>query len=216
MLSIDSMVGFYESFGYLSVFGVLLLCGFGLPIPEDISLIAGGIISGLGVTNVHIMVLVGYAGVMLGDSIIYNLGRIFGKKVFDKKIVGKSSGQWYDRILKSFNKNGKWVLFAARFLPGLRTPIFLTAGITHFVRFSTFFIIDSIAALISVPVWVYLGYVGASNREQLLFWMKNTRIGFIILVVILIIVWLISRSFKKKLEKAEIVGDDESAPNGGK
>jgi len=206
------MVGFYSSFGYLSVFGVLLLCGFGLPIPEDISLIAGGIISGLGYTNVHLMVFIGYAGVMLGDSIIYNLGRIFGQKVFSKKIVGKKlNSQWYDRILKSFQKNGKWVLFAARFLPGLRTPIFLTAGITRFVGFGTFFLIDSIAALISVPVWVYLGYYGASNREQLLHWMRDTKIGIVILLVIFAIVWYVSRFFKKKLEKAEIVGDDTPA-----
>ena len=205
------MVGFYESFGYLSVFGVLLLCGFGLPIPEDISLIAGGIISGMGHTNVHIMVFIGYAGVIIGDSIIYNLGRYFGKKIFSKKIVGKKlNAQWYERILKSFQKNGKWVLFAARFLPGLRTPIFLTAGITHFVGFGTFFIIDSIAALISVPVWVYLGYYGASNRAQLLHWMRDTKIGLVIFLAVFAFIWYISRFFKKKLEKVEIVGDENS------
>ena len=68
MFSIDSMVGFYSSFGYLAVFGVLLLCGFGLPIPEDISLLAGGIISGMEYTNVHLMVLIGFVGVMVGDT----------------------------------------------------------------------------------------------------------------------------------------------------
>ena len=112
MLSIDSMVGFYSSFGYLAVFGVLLLCGFGLPIPEDISLLAGGIISGMGYTNVHLMVLIGFIGVMVGDSIVYQLGHLFGHKIFQKKIVARSMNpQWYHRIYKSFQKNGKWVLF---------------------------------------------------------------------------------------------------------
>ena len=210
MVTLDSMIGFYSSFGYLSVFGVLLLCGFGFPLPEDISLIAGGIISGMGYTNIHLMVLVGFAGVMVGDSIIYNVGRYFGVKVFDKKIVARSiNSQWYDRILKSFQKNGKWVLFAARFMPGLRTPIFLTAGITKFVPFTTFFIIDGLAALVSVPVWVYIGYLGASNREMLLHWIRDTKIGIVILLAVILLVWFISRMINKRIQKAEIVIDED-------
>jgi len=202
------MVSFYSSFGYLAVFGVLLLCGFGLPIPEDISLLAGGIISGMGYTDPHLMVLIGFAGVMLGDSIIYQLGYRFGNKIFQKKIVSRSMNpQWYHRIYKSFQKNGNWVLFAARFMPGLRTPIFLTAGITRFVRFRTFFLIDGIAALISVPVWVYLGYFGASNRKLLMHWIRDTKIGFVILLFVILLVWFISRMAKKRIQKVEIVSD---------
>jgi membrane protein DedA with SNARE-associated domain len=204
------MIGFYSSFGYLSVFGVLLLCGFGFPLPEDISLIAGGIISGMGYTNIHLMIIVGFAGVMAGDCIIYNIGRFFGVRLFEKKFVARSiNHQWYDRILKSFQKNGKWVLFAARFMPGLRTPIFLTAGITKFVPFRTFFIIDGLAALISAPVWVCIGYLGASNRAMLLHWIRDTRIGIVILLAVILSVWFISRIINKRIQKAEIVVDEE-------
>ena len=209
MIGLNSMVDFYSSFGYLAVFGVLLLCGFGLPIPEDISLLAGGIISGMEYTNVHLMVLIGFVGVMVGDSIIYQLGYRFGNKIFQKKIVARSMNpQWYHRIYKSFQKNGKWVLFAARFMPGLRTPIFLTAGITRFVRFRTFFLIDGIAALISVPVWVYLGYFGASNRDLLISWMRDTKIGIVGLLFAILLFWIISRFAKKKIQKAEIISDE--------
>lgn len=206
------MVGFYSSFGYFAVFGVLLLCGFGLPIPEDISLLAGGIISGMGYTNVHLMVLIGFAGVMVGDSLIYNLGHFFGAKIFEKKFMARSiNSKWYDRILKSFHKNGKWVLFAARFMPGLRTPIFLTAGITKFVRFRTFFLIDGLAALISAPVWIYLGYFGASHREKLVSWIRDTKIGIVIFLAVILIFWLITRIINKRLQKAEIVVDDDTS-----
>jgi len=206
VISIDSMIIFYQSFGYVSVFGVLLFCGFGLPIPEDISIIAGGIISGLGYTNVHVMCFVSLFGVLIGDIIIYEIGRHFGKKILKKKI-GKRiiSNNWYDRILKSFHKNGKMVLFAARFLPGLRTPIFLTAGITKFVGFWTFLLIDGLAALLSVPIWTYLGYYGASNRDLLLKSLRDTKIATLIVLSVIIIIYLASKFFKKKLIKAEIV-----------
>lgn len=58
-------------------------------------------------------------------------------------------------------------MFVARFLPGLRTPVFFTAGMTRCVSFAKWLLMDGTAALLSVPAWVYLGYFGARNCEQL-------------------------------------------------
>jgi len=213
VFSLSSMVSFYSSFGYIAVFGMLLLCGLGVPVPEDISIIAGGIISGLGYTNVHIMCIVSFFGVLAGDIIVYSLGRYFGEQIFSRKIGKKLlSNSWYDNILKSFQKNGKMVLFAARFMPGLRAPIFLTAGITKFTGYGTFILIDGFAALISVPVWTYLGFYGASNMDVLLKWMKNTKIGIVIVLAVVIVVYFIGKLFKKKIVETEIImknGEEE-------
>ena len=56
------------------MFFVLVICGFGVPIPEDLTLVTGGVISGLGYTNSHIMFLVGMLGVLAGDG-FYVCGR---------------------------------------------------------------------------------------------------------------------------------------------
>lgn len=212
MVTIDSMIGFYESFGYVAVFGVLMLCGFGLPIPEDISIIAGGIISGMGYTNVHLMCLLCLAGVIIGDGIMYHLGKVFGEKVFQKKVAKRIiSKAWYERIHQSFEKNGKMVLFAARFMPGLRTPIFLTAGITKFVGFGTFILIDGFAALISVPIWIYLGYYGASNRTKLMHMIRDTKIGIVVILAFIIAIYFASKYFKNRLAKAEIIVESDQS-----
>src|ERR1700722_20313077 len=39
--------------GCVAVFIALMICGAGLPLPEDITLVAGGVIAGLGSANVH-------------------------------------------------------------------------------------------------------------------------------------------------------------------
>lgn len=211
MVTLSSIIGFYSSFGYLSVFGVLLLCGFGLPIPEDISIIAGGIITGLGYGNVHIMCLVSLLGVLVGDLIVYNIGRYFGEKIFSKKIGKKILEHgWYSKIKKSFNEHGKIVLFVARFIPGLRSPIFLTAGITKFVGLPTFILIDGFAALISVPVWNYLGFYSASNMELLLKWIKDTKLAFVIIISGIVLIYIISKYLKKKIVKSSIIDIDEA------
>ena len=41
---IDSLIIFFADYGYIAVFGMLLLCGLGVPVPEDVTLVAGGVI----------------------------------------------------------------------------------------------------------------------------------------------------------------------------
>jgi membrane protein DedA with SNARE-associated domain len=209
MFSIDTMINFYSSFGYISVFGVLLLCGFGLPIPEDLTILVGGIISGLGYTNPLVMGIVCFIGVLIGDVIVYNMGRFFGESLFNTRL-GKRllSHSWYDRIVKSFAKNGKMVLLTARFLPGLRTPIFLTAGMTRFAGFGTFVIIDGLAALVSIPIWITIGYFGASNREHLTKWISNTKWSIGLIIVLVVVIYIICKKIKQKLINAELVETD--------
>lgn len=50
---------FFTQYGYVAVFLVLVACGLGVPIPEDVTLVTGGVIAGLGHANVHTMFLVG-------------------------------------------------------------------------------------------------------------------------------------------------------------
>lgn len=160
---------FFIQFGYAAVFLVLVLCGFGIPIPEDVTLVAGGVISGLGYTNVHIMLVVGLLGVLVGDGIVFMLGRIFGEQILRFKIVSRiMPPKRYAQVQKKFDQYGNRVLFVARFLPGLRSPIFLTAGMSGRITFWQWLIMDGFAALISVPIWIYLGCYGAENKDWLL------------------------------------------------
>lgn len=144
----------------LSVWGpffVLLLCGLGVPVPEDIVLVVAGALAAIdGRSWMEISVLM-YAGVMLGDSIIFLAGRYFGQRAM--------ATRWFQSYLSSpkqtkveaqFERFGSMVLFVGRFLPGLRAPIFFTAGSLK-VRYLKFFFFDGLAALVSVPFFVWLG-----------------------------------------------------------
>ena len=202
MVDLQTLVDFFLKYGYQAVFVVLLLCGFGLPVPEDISLVAGGIISGLGYTNVHLMFIIAFAGVLIGDSTMFMIGRLLGERIFNSRFGKRvlSSGR-YESIKQWLGRYGKWVIFCARFMPGLRTPIFLTTGVTRFASYTTFILIDGTAALISVPFWVYLGYFGASRREWLMKWLSRGQIGIIILVVIVALFIIIRSVIQKKIKK---------------
>ncbi len=166
---LDILEAFFTEYGYAAVFMVLIASGFGVPIPEDITLIAGGVISGLGHANVHMMAVVGMLGVLVGDGMMFMLGRIYGTRILKVRLVARiMTLERYIQVQEKFAKHGNWVLFVARFLPGLRTPIFMTAGISGKISFWRWLLMDGFAALISVPAWVYLGHYGAANKDWLL------------------------------------------------
>jgi len=75
---LDLLIQFFTRHGYLAVFAVLMICSLGIPFPEDITLVAGGVIAGLGYADVRIMCGVGLAGVLFGDSLMFLVGRYLG------------------------------------------------------------------------------------------------------------------------------------------
>lgn len=219
METLEAVVEFlqnYQEYSLAMIFGMLILCGFGLPIPEDITLIAAGILSGIQVNTTHghflLMLAFCLAGVLIGDGIMFIGGRLFGYKLQKytplRKVLPPSRFAWVQR---QFRKYGVWALFFARFMPGLRAPIYLTAGMSRRVSYLKFLLLDGAAALISVPVWVGMGHYGAQNRENLARWMSNGQhvTLFIVGVVILAVVILIIRN-RKKAKKAAA----EEAVNG--
>ena len=185
MTVFNALLPIFTEYGYVAVFAMLLVCGFGVPVPEDITLVTGGVIAGLGFANHHNMVLVGMAGVLVGDGLIFVGGRLLGDRVTRLRFVQRLlTPERYARVQDKFARYGKWVMFVARFLPGLRTPVFLSAGMTRRVSILTWLFMDGCAALISVPIWVYLGYAGAQNFD----WMfRMVRRGQSILLIALVL-----------------------------
>ena len=187
-------------------FVILLLCGLGLPVPEDIILIAAGALGVLDERPWIEVSLVMYAGVMGGDSMIFVAGRFFGTKL--------RAAPWFQRIFPSakqekvealFEKHGSTGMFLGRFLPGLRAPIFFTAGSMR-VSYWKFLFFDGFAALISVPAFVWLGHwlwttfqddIDQLNRT-LSMTHEFSRWIVVLAALACVVVWLWSRRAKKK------------------
>ncbi|NMW25924.1 DedA family protein [Rhodanobacter soli] len=189
---LQQLITIFAENGYVAVFIALMICGAGLPLPEDITLVAGGVIAGLGYANVHAMVALAMFGVLLGDSAIFLLGHHYGARILQWRFVARVlTPQRYVKVQEKFDQYGNRMLFFARFLPGMRTTVYLTAGTTHRVSFLRFLLIDTLAALISVPFWVYLGFFGADNHEWLVKWLHRGQSSLWVLVGILLLTVLV-------------------------
>lgn len=199
------LLEYFDMFGYIAVFLVLVACGFGMPIPEDVILVAGGIICGLSLATSYpldknVMIIVSLCGVLVGDGIMFSLGRFVGPKItrmpFIRRII---TPRIYIKMQAKAHRYGNKILFIARFLPGIRAPIFLTVGISHRVPLWKFLLMDGTAALISVPVWVYLGYIFAYDMDRVLFWLRKSEVLIIVLLVVgLFGIFIYNNFFRKK------------------
>ncbi|OOG65447.1 DedA family protein [Rhodanobacter sp. B04] len=189
---LERLITIFAENGYVAVFIALMICGAGLPLPEDITLVAGGVIAGLGYANVHAMFALAMFGVLLGDAGIFLLGHHYGARMLKWRLVARVlTPRRYAMVQEKFARYGNRMLFIARFLPGMRTTVYITAGTSHRVSFTRFLLIDGLAALISVPFWVYLGYFGADNHEWLMKWVRRGQNSLWILVGLVVLTMLL-------------------------
>lgn len=196
---LERLVTIFAESGYLAVWLALTICGLGLPLPEDVTLVAGGVIAGLGYANVHLMFAMCMVGVLLGDATVFLLGRRYGAAMLGWRWVARVlPPARYEVVRHKFARYGNRALFVARFLPGMRTTVYFTAGATHQVSLLRFVLIDGLAALISVPVWVYLGYFGANNRDWLATWMQRGQNSLWLLMgaLLLVLLWTWWRHYR--------------------
>jgi membrane protein DedA with SNARE-associated domain len=149
---------YIEHFTYVGLFLVLVLCGLGLPVPEDLALLTGGFLVHRGVTQYPTTLAISFVGVVAGDNSLFFLGRRFGTSVL--RYVGFVRPRILPRIerLKIFmDRHGHMAIFYARFLAGVRALVYLTAGSAG-VSPRRFVIYDALGAVISVPLVVSVGY----------------------------------------------------------
>ena len=191
---------------YLAIFGILMLAGFGLPLPEDIPLMIGGYLCGQtqGQPHLWIMIPVCMLAILGADSMIFYGGKRWGQSLHRhwlmKRIVG---GRNLARARVLFNRHGAKFVFFARFLPGVRTPAFFTAG-TFKMSYAKFLLWDGSAALLSVPWVIVLAYYFSGELEQVRDAIsKGKTFGFIALAIIIAVFVGYHFLIAKKLTKVK-------------
>ncbi len=190
-------------YGLVAVFVALILTPLGLPIPEDVTLLAAGMLTELTDVPVRDALVVGYIGVLGGDVIGWTFGRRVGLHPtgFIARLVGPED---IERISKFYRRYGAWAIVLARQVPGMRLPAFFFAGASG-VPLPRFLVIDGAAAVITVGVFVSLGRMFADDLGRVIAWLEGFRtvggVGFAALVGFG--VWRIIRRRIRRKKKRE-------------
>lgn len=185
---------------YLIVFFLLLACGFGLPMPEDIILFAAGMMAFYGAAPVEGMIAICFSGVLIGDTIVYTFARFYGRKIRRTKFMKWLLPPPRMRIVRhKLHQQGNKVIFAARFMPGLRMPVYFSSGLLH-LPFKTFLFYDGLAALISVPTIVYATYHFGAHVDRVKHVVKRMQFGVIGTIVVIVAMLVIKNWWNRRKE----------------
>ncbi|MCS7163585.1 MAG: DedA family protein [Thermodesulfovibrio sp.] len=189
-------------FSYPGVFVLLILGGLGIPLfPEDLVLIACGVLISVGIIKPVPTVIVAYTGLVISDSMLYWIGRKFGRRVVTNprffKIISPSK---FLLLEKSFKKHSTLIMLLARLLVGFRAQAFILAGITK-VSWIKFIIIDSLASAVVLAVMMTAGYMGGKFLENVkkgIVYMEYV-VGFLIIVAVILLTIYFSYRYLKKM-----------------
>ncbi len=175
---------------YVGIALVLFVAGLGVPIPEDIPLVFGGVMAGRGHIDLVAHFALSFTFILIGDSCLFLIGRRLGR--------GAGSGLWGKLLTPArqakaehyFHRFGSWTVFFGRFLAGVRAAVFLGAGAARF-PYWRFIALDFLAALVSVPVWIWIGWTFGEHWEEILDQAKTIQ-GWLLggLAVLVIGAWL--------------------------
>lgn len=167
------MVELASQYGYVGIIAFLILTGCGLPLPEELAIIAAGIMASQGLLDVWLAFAACMFGAIVGDSMVYFTGYYFGHNLMrlHPRLARLLHASRERKVEQLIARHGLKIFFVARFLVGIRSPIYLAAG-TLRVPFRRFLAVDAVCATVVVAVFYSLSYVFA---DHILAWFQVIR-----------------------------------------
>jgi membrane protein DedA with SNARE-associated domain len=158
----------------LGTFASLVAAGLGAPIPEELPVVGAGIWAGLPTTVATfgplrwLILPVCILGVVISDGLLYGVGRRFGTRILELRMVRRVlPPKKQEEIRENFHKHGVKVLLFARFLPGIRSPIFIMAGVMK-LPLRRFILADGIYAIPGVSLLFFLSWWFQQSFQELI------------------------------------------------
>ncbi len=203
----------------LIIFAVALLDSVIPIVPGETTVIAGGVAAGAGNQTLALVILAGATGAFLGDNLAYSIGNKFEPRVRAWAARKPNRAARLDSSALQIKKRGGMLLITARFIPGGRTILTVSSGITQQPRL-WFAAWVAVAGTIWATYAAVLGYLfgqAFEGNHALAFWLAfGTALS--ITAIVEIIRWIRDRGAREPSEPTASVithADDGDRTLGG-
>jgi membrane protein DedA with SNARE-associated domain len=197
----------------LIAFGVFAGAGFGLPVPEEVAIIGAGLWTASKADAYPLyrwlMLPVCIVGVIVADVVLYGIGRFFGSRLLKQK--------WFERMVprtkrleieRNFDRYGVNILLFGRLLPGIRSPLFITAG-TMRLPVPRFVVADTLGAVVGNSLLFFLAFWFGDQFKELVNRVEDRARPLSILIAIIVVgVYFLYRFLRRPVP----TGDPEELP----
>ncbi len=166
---------FVSQYGYVAIFGLLMLGIVGPLIPDETILVVAGILIHKGTLHPAVTLAAAYAGSLCGITLSYILGRTGARWL-------KGQTKYWCRAQTWFERYGRWTLFFGYFVVGVRHFTALVAGSAK-MKPRDFALYAWSGGFLWVVTFLSIGYFVGESWER---WGRYVNGGILVAAVVLL------------------------------
>ncbi len=183
---IQRLSPFIARWGLLAIFVATFLENMQIPIPGEIFILIGGTFALRGKLFLPFVIMVGAAGAVAGDSVIFFVGRFGGRKAIAKLRDWFSvDRRTIEKIDSFYHRRGPYAVTFGRFVTGGRFAVAITAGASRSMSWEKYAFFDYLGATIWASMYALLGFFFANQISGILNILTRSTVllGIVLLLI---------------------------------
>jgi membrane protein DedA with SNARE-associated domain len=201
------MLEFVVRYGYLLLFGWVLVEQGGLPIPAAPLLLAAGALASQGRMHLAFVILISSIASLGADTFWYSFGKKRGGVVLNLLCrIALEPDSCVRRTESTFTKYGARTLLICKFVPGLNTAAPTLAGMVG-VDFPRFVIFDFTGALLWTGAFSGLGFIFGKQLDRAALYSQRFAGWMLVLFLAAVVGYVLYRWRERNRFLEQVKGD---------
>jgi membrane-associated protein len=185
---------------------------FGMVFPGETAIVIGGVLASQHRVSLPILLIVVAVSAVVGDSVGYEIGRRYGDRLLDTKMLRKHREK-LGRAQDLLRRRGALAVFIGRFTAILRALMPALAGSAR-MPYGRFLVFNALGGITWGVGFTVGGYVAGTAFEQVAQWAGRVlAIAVAALALIAIAIWYLRRRRREAAEEAEAAEEPVAVPD---
>lgn len=205
----DAVTSAIESLPPLAAYSIIAALVFGeaaiflgFVLPGETAVLVGGFLASSSQLNIWVLCLLVVVAAIIGDSVGYEVGRVFGPRVVRSRFLHRHQSR-LDKARGMLRDRGGPAVFLGRFTAFFRAVMPGLAGLSG-MRYPKFLVWNALGGLVWGVGFCLVGYFAGASYEQVAARIgTGSAIAIGVIVVIALLVWRIRRGRRERVEESE-------------
>lgn len=179
----------------------------GFVVPGETLAILGGVTASLGHTSLPVVLVIVIVAAIVGDSVGYEVGRVWGARILDHRAFNARRRQ-VDAARGLLRRRGGVAVFLGRWTAFFRAVMPALAGASR-MPYRTFLPWNAVGGIAWGTACVTGGYVAGTSYKQIETWLgTGAAVAVAGVVVVALIVWRVRVHRRERADRADEVAGE--------
>jgi membrane protein DedA with SNARE-associated domain len=214
---IDAIQSLPPGLAYLIIAGLVFgeaAAFIGFVLPGETAVVLGGFLASSGQLDIVALCALVFASAVVGDSVGYEVGRVFGPKVLRLRLVAKQSAR-IDRARRQLRQRGGPAVFLGRFTAFFRAVMPGLAGLSR-MSYPKFLAWNALGGLAWGVGFCLVGYFAGASYERVATLIgRGSAVVIAVIVVGALVWWHLRRRHRETAEQEQWEADHPDVDEAG-